>query len=1009
MFPCFLNQEMNGRAFIFIVLLLETEQDNDYLHLSYTFVKGLMMQKAFELTDPVTNKLFVTREVNGTTCVDIDYYIPDLQFISSLRTISGWLHAAGNLSNSTISSCQSGGESVRVPSEVLSIYNLVKTIQGSTFLSEVTNQMEKFVSVEDVSCDSVPVRNNISVADWVMETTFKILRMMETNCSTVPQFDFTPPSPDTPLPNNCLINAHNSARMYLSSPDRFITDLPMLPDICFGLKNTTTTSLTNLLPSAVSISDSGRLISIPSIHGPVHGPPETQNTTICPIEIRGNDSPCQGLDVWGCFSAAGCYVDWSSGNCKDCPAGFYCGDKGNEKYSCNAIPSDQSFTGIAWTDPDCPSKCTDPLYMMSGEKNCVKITSFGVYANPCDSSNLLPCLEQQDYYTKPFTVFPTMGSCRDSYLLNLVAVALNPPAHLLTISLWFNYSSYNTTLFGLAGNTLVVSTTASRQLNVVFLGGELLSLTFSIPQGWNHLICSIDGSGSLDLHINGMPVLTRTTTGVAPSPHIFIGPLLDNEPKLYSGIDIYDFQVFKNDVTPNAKILFASSSNPPDLIRPQQCMLGSEVSASFCPETTLNPTMWEIFNSNSQTTLPTVSPMSETTPEAMQGNEITETVHSLGSATSYMNPTTLEIIHSVTTGIQNQINATTFTVSETRITQGLSGDIESTTTLSMSAAPTEPPTDEQANPTTWETINLTDLPTSFIAGSSYTGTQGVQIITTEGVESTKSISPDQTTFIPTVILLTTDPPTSTAETSLTTSSDFSTTNKSDALGTTDDGSHATSTEPFPEITPTPTGLPGLVDYINSTEYISTSLTETSSIASTTISGVSPSTFLSTDEEETSVAFSNTATFSTASPSDDEVSTFGISTVNESFPTTSWILAPDENTIIATSCNSILTTMNQAIQILSTTLPSSSTESNANRSYTVSTKNNSSNAFADKAGQPPGLQTQNYLNHEPPLIESYKNLILIASCVTASLIVVITVGATLYMHLRRRMTRQVISV
>jgi hypothetical protein len=225
---------MNGRALIFILLLLETEQDNDYLHLSYTFVKGLMMKKAFELTDPVTNKLFVTREVNGTTCVDIDYYIPDFQVISSLRTISGWLHAAGNLSNSTISSCLFGGESVGVPSEVLSIYNLVKTIQGSTILSEVTNQMEKFVSVGDVSCDSLPARSTISVADWVMETTFTLLRMMEMNCSTVPQFDFTPPLPDTPGTNHCLINARNSARMYLSSPHRSITDLPMLPDICLS-------------------------------------------------------------------------------------------------------------------------------------------------------------------------------------------------------------------------------------------------------------------------------------------------------------------------------------------------------------------------------------------------------------------------------------------------------------------------------------------------------------------------------------------------------------------------------------------------------------------------------------------------------------------------------------------------------------------------------------------------------------------------------------------------------
>ena len=961
------------------------------IFLIQSIVKSIIVEKAFDLNPP-SDPVYELRAKSGSVCADISN-VP-LKLMTSLRSLSGWLNVrntgdcflvneecVGKISD-PILTCD-GSFSVNVPTET---HSLIK------ILTEPSESILKRFFPIQISCESwstptIDMSSVSTIAKSMAESAYVSLWTTVNNCSEIPQFDFNQ-FIDWMLfatvenqTSTCVLNAIRSAVGYLSTNDQSATSLPMFPDICYGLSDSIRRNqVKNLVPAKINISDD-RIIEIPPFESPVS--PQSDSIVDLPASeckaLRGNEMLCQGLDVWGCFTEAGCFVDWHSGNCLDCPSGFYSDDQAYGQSACDPIPPDQIYIGLAWTNARCPSMCASSLeYMKDG--NCVEISETGYFSSPCDSS-LVSCYSRNDDFRSSI-VFPTIGSCSNSYLSYLVRLLVveNDQDQ---VAFWFKFDGENADIFGLTPQgTFLFSVNGSAQITVI-VNNSTISTPSVLTSGWNHVFCSfkfsVSHGGFVEVHVNGLLVTLETIPpkSTMDSSFMFIGPFLGNGVEsFFNGVTIYDFNLFSDFSNPQ---LFFASTAPTltDWTRPDLCMFGSSLSSDPCrgihlsillPETSMSTT--DPPESFITTTTPSENPSTTTVdftapPSSSGTTELIENPSTSISPTDFQSISTSYTTDAPTTSTQTfplpsisgfspssdlqLITSTSYTPTasspstsmstDTSSTGAQSADSPSTDTL-FTEIPSHPissisPTDFQSMSTTTSILIENSTTTSFTS-IRQTDTQSTAISTTWTFEPPQTVSGSDrlsTTVLPPTLGI-----------------DRSSANESS------DSANDIQT------TAIPTGSENIL--LTTPSYLTTTI---SSLLSTITADVS----LQTNAEAT---FATSTEFPDLSETPEltmlQVTNHPTDSVSSSFGTT--------NCPIGMSCGNSITTRNSAAD----------------------------NFIPER--RVPGVQTQDLATQAPPL-QSYKNIILFGASAIALLLLIASIGGTIYMRYRRRTTHPVISL
>ena len=1034
-----------------------------------SLVKSLIAEKAFNLT-PNTTTLYAPLIKNAeSVCVDTASDIP-LRYISSLRSMSYWLNlsivndcfinengfCAQNITD-PIPTCN-GASSVHLPDDVVAIVGLIQDpVLNFEKIQKATN---RYLSCEALLDSQLNLTN---VSSIIHSLTQSIL--FDLLCGSIAEFSidvFVKYIQGIDTQNNyCLSNAINSLDSYFAT-NRNASFLPMMPDICFGLSRTNEVSIINLKTS-ISIHSADSFISVGPLQAPVSPPDRVVSKNLECTELRGNYISCDGRDMWFCFSAAGCYIDWNAEKCMDCPVGKFCDSHGDVPAACDPIPDDQVYIGLAWTVSQCRSKCASETAIMNNGV-CENLSDLpGFYPSACDSS-LQPCLNSSAYL--PFVTFPFPGSCSGNYLSNVFVTEESVLGIGTAIAFWFKYVSTTVILFGGTDRVLIVSVSEMGAVIVQFNATSFCtSVTHAVKTGWNHFVFVSD---SVEIFIDGKSVALCDTHALSPQK-VFIGPLLD-EDSISTGVDIYDFRFF-NGTTPfsikTIQLLFASTAPLlDDWTRAESCMFGSPVN-NDCTGTEHDISIeYADTNGAITTSSPATDLETSTTDSEYIGAATTEMSRSAVETTS--DPTSLTQAM-ITTTPSNSISTTSVPSTEISSTTGVydrytfsheadsetspeRSNVSSETTVAdgIFYTTTSRPDGIDLSERTSLYYSMLEVNASDIASASST----TSLTNLEGMWHSNSRMNDAinatASVLPILDEISSTPPTATSypvESStflselgagssilyLTSSAEAEPTTSTEIYTMTDQPIYVESdaTVNFQELSDTfESTLVPTTDSIIPSTATSTSISTYSQPLPWSFDGESSTTVVTSTnkEEETPLDMSesrtvimihdsleNTTPQSTTEnltrqfelssststyPADSETPTSTVTLSTEYFDTTSLFSTDYTDT----------TGPYKESQYPDTVINVSSQKKTDDYASEVIRKSTESLSTARNfiPSVVPGIQTQDF-SHQQTSLDSFQTVIIVGSSVTAFIILFVTVASTAYMQYRRRMTRQVISV
>ena len=694
----------------------------------------------------------------------------------------------------------------------------------------------------------------------------------------------------------CLHNAISSAIAYLDVSVDF-ESAPMDPSVCYP--QPAAFNLTDL-QSFTLLADN--LLTFPPITTPVFLgsdflAPRPDSSTCAPF--RGNAAPCSDQDVWSCDSVGGCFSDWGNGVCADTPPGFYSpgGTLGGEN-SCNAIPSDQFFVGIAWTDPVCPSKCSDiAFHIVNGV--CVEMKDFGYFNGVCDGdSGVYACL-LNDAEMRPLVQFPVKGSCDGAVLLTSAAAsqanttAPNEPS----VSTWIrtdtNYTADDVAIAGVIGVWSVGMMRKSASTFAIYLAitgvgeTETDAMPHWMSSEWHHLsviivsLSPVIRIDTVERHHSPNLQTSRVITGHYPA---YYGPLSSSGSKRYPKMELFDVHV--NFHSSDGRGGYQNpQSCPGDWIRPEPCKFGSALSGACngrpirFPTTTTTTTTTTTATTTTTTTT-TTTPTSTTTS--------TTTISTPTTATS-----TTETTTSPTT------TTTTFTTTST------------TTSTSSTTTATTSSTTELSTATT-----TTDAPTVITSTTTAENATTTTDTTGEAISTVAVVYTSEATSDPMTGTSTTTAASSTTEATTTTGVPTTTSDTTISI-TSDSGTSTTTADP-------PTTETANIDAATTWEITTTVSTVTTPTTDTTVPTDPPTmTAESTTDATADAETTTTTTSSTSTTSETPTTTTNSTTPIVEVVTTTADADSSSPTVISSLPTSTVTSTSSEAET-NTTDPGSST-------------------------------------------------------------------------------------
>lgn len=547
-----------------------------------------------------------------------------------------------------------------------------------------------------------------------------------------------PNSTVTPF-DRCVASVIESTITYWLSGS--LLSPPMLPDIC-RLDSEPADSFQYLIGG---VQVHGDFIEIPSIStrfSLLESLLTVQpDPTACP-KFRGNSQVCEELDVWACDSVGGCYVDWLNGVCSDTLPGFY-SESMSSVASCDPIPADQEYIGLAWTSASCPTKCRNLTRVLNGGE-CNRIVPYGHFRGACDGDNqVYSCV--MDKSLMEYISFPVSGTCQDSHPLH---VGVSEVSNATSFSSWFSFTieSAPVEIGGVTGRFSIGTTSASK-IRYSSSSGVFESDPVSLG-GWNHVfVDSLAGT----VELNGQPIRLFVTDSVwVQSTSVtveYVGSMEIGTP---------DLTLYRPRMSNISHDKSYSTTYPLNSTRDEPCLFGSSVSA-VCVSAHLQlqrpveASTTAPASSSTYTATETASMYVETTLMDLTTEEVlpTTTTEPNSTGVSTVEPTTTEETttaamtnESVASGSSTTDTTTHLSVSSEILTTDLSPIETTTTPISSQLLSTDPPTTElttapMSNQTSTTDSPSTELTTAHISSQISTTVPPTTDLTTTPIVSSQ--------------------------------------------------------------------------------------------------------------------------------------------------------------------------------------------------------------------------------------------------------------------------------